>query len=58
MQKGFSLPKLTVLRRSAEMPSEIKILLDGAGAAITECEVVFRRAAFVTVTLNGGADRG
>jgi len=32
LQKGFSLPKLTVLRRSAETPRE-RVLLDGAGAA-------------------------
>jgi len=50
MQKGFSLPKLTVLRRSAETPRETRYLLHSAGAAIAEAEVVFGGTALVAMT--------
>ena len=55
MQKGFSLPKLTVLMRSAEMPRETRYCFDGAGTTVAESKVVFGGAALVAMTFDGDA---
>ena len=58
MQKGFSLPKLTVLMRSAEIPKETRYCFDGAGAAIAKSQVVFGGAALVAMAFDGERSPG